>query len=251
MKSRFLKLKSGARIQVIEAGKGKDLLFLHSAGGHLPNDLLIAALATRYRVLAPLLPGYGESSGEDELRDMLDVTLHTLDVLEALKLKKPIVVGHSMGGMIAAEMAAIAHTEIEKLCLAEAIRHGDLEWEGSIVSAFHRLSRVPERDPDQPGRLHHEWTLNHESFHRNLVAGCPNQWLLRMHQLLYQQSERYRQLSAPLGGDGRDVKAEHQALVDAVLDRDVQKAQQIIADHLRKTAELLMNSPFFAGAPAP
>ena len=51
------------------------------------------------------------------LRDMLDVTLHALDVLEKLKLKKPIVVGHSMGGMIAAEMAAIAHTEIAKLCL--------------------------------------------------------------------------------------------------------------------------------------
>jgi len=118
MKSRFLKLKSsGARIQVIEVGKGKDLLFLHGAGGHLPNDPLIAALAGKYRVLAPLLPGYGESSGEDELRDMLDVTLHTLDVLEALKLRKPVVVGHSMGGMIAAEMAAIAHTEIEKLCL--------------------------------------------------------------------------------------------------------------------------------------
>ena len=149
------------------------------------------------------------------------------------------------------EQLVTARIEIEKLCLAEAIRHGDLEWEGGIVSAFHRLSRVPERDPDQPGRLHHEWTLNHEAFHRNLVAGCPNQWLLRMHQLLYQQSERYRQLSAPLGGDGRDVKAEHQALVDAVLDRDVQKAQQLIADHLRKTAELLMNSPFFAGAPAP
>ena len=48
---------------------------------------------------------------------MLDFTLHALDVMEALELKKPIVVGHSMGGMIAAEMAAIAHTEIEKLCL--------------------------------------------------------------------------------------------------------------------------------------
>jgi len=117
MKSRFLKLKSGARIQVIEAGKGRDLLFLHGAGGHLPNDPLMAALAARYRVLAPLLPGYGDSTGEDDLRDMLDVTLHTLDVMEALKLKKPVVVGHSMGGMIAAEMAAIAHTEIDKLCL--------------------------------------------------------------------------------------------------------------------------------------
>ncbi len=118
MKSRFLKLKpSGARIQVVEAGKGRDVLFLHGAGGHMPNDPLLAALASKYHVVAPLLPGYGESTGEDDLRDMLDVTLHALDVLEALKLRKPIVVGHSMGGMIAAEMAAIAHTEIEKLCL--------------------------------------------------------------------------------------------------------------------------------------
>ena len=118
MKSRFLALKKPpARIAVMEAGKGKDLLFLHGAGGHLPNDPLLAALATKFHVVAPLLPGYGRSEGEDGLRDMLDVTLHALDVLEKLKLSKPIVVGHSMGCMIAAEMAAIAHTEIERLCL--------------------------------------------------------------------------------------------------------------------------------------
>ena len=118
MKSRFLTLKpSGARIQVVEAGKGKDLLYLHGAGGHMPDDPLIAALATKYRVVAPLLPGYGQSTGEDELRDMLDIALHGLDVLDALRLKKPIVVGHSMGGMIAAEMAAIARTEVARLCL--------------------------------------------------------------------------------------------------------------------------------------
>jgi len=118
MKSFFLKLKSPpTRIEVMQAGKGPDLLFLHGAGGHMPNDPLLAELATRYRVSAPLLPGYGRSEGEDGLRDMLDVTLHALDVLEKLKLRKPIVVGHSMGGMIAAEMAAIAHTEIERLCL--------------------------------------------------------------------------------------------------------------------------------------
>jgi pimeloyl-ACP methyl ester carboxylesterase len=118
MKSHLLALKpSGLRIEVVEAGKGKDLLYLHGAGGHIPADPLIAALATKYRVTAPLLPGYGRSTGEDELRDMLDITLHALDVLDALKLKKPIVVGHSMGGMIAAEMAAVARTEVAKLCL--------------------------------------------------------------------------------------------------------------------------------------
>jgi pimeloyl-ACP methyl ester carboxylesterase len=118
MKSKFLALKHlGAKIEVAEAGKGRDLLFLHGAGGHMVDDPLLAALARKYRVVAPLLPGYGQSGGEDGLRDMLDVTLHCLDVLEKLELRKPIVVGHSMGGMIAAEMAAIAHTEIEKLCL--------------------------------------------------------------------------------------------------------------------------------------
>jgi pimeloyl-ACP methyl ester carboxylesterase len=118
MKSRLLKMKAlGAPIEVVEAGKGRDLLFLHGAGGHMPNDPLLAALSGKYHVVAPLLPGYGQSGGEEGLRDMLDVTLHTLDVMEALKLRKPIVVGHSMGGMIAAEMAAVAHTEIDKLCL--------------------------------------------------------------------------------------------------------------------------------------
>lgn len=118
MKSKLLPLKQlGAKIEVVEAGKGRDLLYLHGAGGHMVDDPLLAALAGKYRVVAPLLPGYGRSGGEDGLRDMLDVTLHALDVLEALELDKPIVVGHSMGGMIAAEMAAVAHTEIAKLCL--------------------------------------------------------------------------------------------------------------------------------------
>jgi len=57
MKSRFLTLKpSKTRIEVVETGKGRDLFYLHGASGHMPGDPLIAALATKYRVVAPLLP---------------------------------------------------------------------------------------------------------------------------------------------------------------------------------------------------
>jgi pimeloyl-ACP methyl ester carboxylesterase len=45
---------------------------------------------------------------------MLAVTLHTFDVIDALELDRPILVGHSMGGMIAAEMAAAAPREVER-----------------------------------------------------------------------------------------------------------------------------------------
>jgi pimeloyl-ACP methyl ester carboxylesterase len=105
------------RIRVFEAGEARPLVFLHSAGGITEDSPFLAALARRWHVFAPLLPGYGDSEGAEGLRDMLDVTLHTFDVVAALGLDRPILVGHSMGGMIAAEMAAVAPREVECLGL--------------------------------------------------------------------------------------------------------------------------------------
>jgi pimeloyl-ACP methyl ester carboxylesterase len=106
-----------AEIHLIEGGSGPDLLFLHGAGGITKDDPFLAALAGKYHVYAPLLPGFGDSAESREIRTMLDFTLHTHDVMMALNLEKPIVVGHSMGGMIAAEMAAVLPNDIDKLCL--------------------------------------------------------------------------------------------------------------------------------------
>jgi pimeloyl-ACP methyl ester carboxylesterase len=105
------------RIQVFEAGAGPPLVFLHGAGGLTGDSPFLAALAQRWHVFAPLLPGYGDSEGGEGLRDMLAVTLHGFDVIDALGLDRPILVGHSMGGMIAAEMAAAAPREVERLGL--------------------------------------------------------------------------------------------------------------------------------------
>lgn len=104
-------------VRYLHGGEGKPLLFLHGAGGVQAADPFLNALAQNYEVFAPLLPGYGDSEECHELRDMLDITLHYWDVANALKLKKPMIVGHSMGGMIAAEMAAIAPNDAGKLAL--------------------------------------------------------------------------------------------------------------------------------------
>ena len=104
-------------VRYLEGGSGPDLVYLHGAGGVTAEDPFLAELAKSHHVYAPLIPGYGDSEECGEIRDMLDFTLHGWDVVEALGLKDPLLVGHSMGGMIAAEMAAIAHTEITKLCL--------------------------------------------------------------------------------------------------------------------------------------
>lgn len=106
-----------ADIHLIEGGSGPDLLFLHGAGGITADNPFLAALAEKYHVYAPLLPGYGESEECENIRTMLDFTLHCHDIMLALDLDKPIVVGHSMGGMIAAEMASVMPNDVDKLCL--------------------------------------------------------------------------------------------------------------------------------------
>jgi pimeloyl-ACP methyl ester carboxylesterase len=104
-------------VRCLEGGSGPALVFLHGAGGVTAEDPLLAALARTHHVYAPLIPGYGDSEECPEIRDMLDFTLHTWDVVAALGLEDPILVGHSMGGMIAAEMAAVQPNDVTRLAL--------------------------------------------------------------------------------------------------------------------------------------
>jgi pimeloyl-ACP methyl ester carboxylesterase len=120
MKSQYLTTKRGCRVRVLEEGGGAPVVFLHGAGGLLPENPFLHALAKKYHVFAPELPGYGDSTGEDLLEDMLDFTLHAADVLAELRIDKPHLIGHSMGGMIAAEMAATAPNDLGKLVLVDA-----------------------------------------------------------------------------------------------------------------------------------
>ena len=106
-----------APVRYYVGGAGPDLVFLHGAGGITGDDPLLAELAKSHRVYAPLIPGYGDSEEAPEIRDMLDFTLHSWDVAFALGLKDPVLVGHSMGGMIAAEMAAVQPHDVSRLAL--------------------------------------------------------------------------------------------------------------------------------------
>ncbi|CAA9209515.1 MAG: Hydrolase, alpha/beta fold family [uncultured Acidimicrobiales bacterium] len=107
----------GTSCRVLAIGAGEPVLYLHGAGGLDERDPFLARLAEHRRVLAPEHPGYGESTGEDLLEDMLDFTLHGWDVADALGLDHPDLVAHSMGGMIAAEMACISPERPRKLVL--------------------------------------------------------------------------------------------------------------------------------------
>jgi pimeloyl-ACP methyl ester carboxylesterase len=106
-----------ADVRYLEGGAGEPLVYFHGAAGVTPEDPLLNALAATRHVFAPYLPGYGETEDCADLRDMLDYTLLGWDLVRAFGLSDPVLVGHSMGGMIAAEMAAVAPNDVSRLAL--------------------------------------------------------------------------------------------------------------------------------------
>lgn len=141
-------------------------------------------------------------------------------------------------------------TPIECQCLERAIALGGLDWEAPLVAAFHRLSRAPERDPANPERMSDAWSAAHAAFHAALVSACDSPWLLKLREVLYVQSERYRRLSIPLAGIARDFNREHQQILDAALARDVRLARTLLTQHLQLTTDSLLVQPLLAAPEA-
>ena len=135
----------------------------------------------------------------------------------------------------------VARTALESTMLPMAMQLGSADWEGDIVAAFHRLSRTPL--PHDPAAMADAslWELRHRSFHHALVAGCGSPWLLRLHGQLVDQSERYRKIRIlhhlESQAQVRDVNAEHQAVMDAVLRRDAAQAVALMTQHLVATSD--------------
>jgi len=106
----------GCSIALMRLGAGRPLLFLHGGGGAgwLP---FLADLAARHDVLAPEHPGFGASDTPDWLDSIQDLARFYLDLLDQLDLKNVDLVGHSLGGWIAAELAVRNTRRLSSLTL--------------------------------------------------------------------------------------------------------------------------------------
>ena len=128
--------------------------------------------------------------------------------------------------------------EIESLALAAAIERGSLDWESSLVSAFHRLSKTP---PPTSPELHADWAAVHRQFHEALIGGNGSPSLLRICHLLYDKSERYRNLAEIRTQPAeRDTVTEHRELMEAAMNRDGATAKRLLAEHFWKTTNIIL-----------
>jgi pimeloyl-ACP methyl ester carboxylesterase len=112
---------NGTRIDLIERGAGRPLLFLHAENGIEPAAAAIAELAKSARVIAPTHPGYGRSELPKGMRSVDDLSYFYLDFLDQLDLRDLTVVGVSLGAWIAAEIAVKTTARLSRLVMANAV----------------------------------------------------------------------------------------------------------------------------------
>jgi pimeloyl-ACP methyl ester carboxylesterase len=136
----------GVQTVVKVIGKGPAVLALHGAAT-LEGYEWARGLADRFRVYLPFHPGFGESGPAPHITGMQDIIVHNLHLVSALGLDKPHLVGHSMGGWMAAEMAAFAGERFNRLVLnaPAGLNHPD--------HPAADLSKIPPQE--LPGYLAH------------------------------------------------------------------------------------------------
>jgi pimeloyl-ACP methyl ester carboxylesterase len=108
----------GCKVNLRRGGNGEPLVFLHGASGAPAIMPFMEKLAARFDVLVPEHPGYGLSDEPGWLDNIHDVAYFYLDFLRALELRNVTLVGASMGGWIAMEMAVRDTSRIKSLVLA-------------------------------------------------------------------------------------------------------------------------------------
>jgi pimeloyl-ACP methyl ester carboxylesterase len=114
---RLVSIRNGQLVaEVLEAGAGEPLLYLHGEWG-LAWDEFLATLAGSRRVIAAGHPGFGNSTGTEHLHDLPDLIYYYLDFLDALELHNLPLIGHGLGGMFAAELAAVQPERFSRLVL--------------------------------------------------------------------------------------------------------------------------------------
>lgn len=153
-----------------------------------------------------------------------------------------------------------ARCVVELPLLQESIEKGGRDWENAVVAAHYRLSRCKTAVDDPSDAVVDEWDEKHEAFHAALLSAAASPWLLTFHSTIADQLRRHHRflglaptLRAAAGLQhgyeeavealGQAVAIEHHtALMEAALDRDVERAKALMTAHIGYTLHVYVHS---------
>ena len=139
---------AGSEIDLVveERGEGQPFLLLHGGAGPASMARFANLLVERHqvRVITPTYPGFAGTPRPDELRIVKDLAQVYAALLDRLGLSDVTVIGNSIGGRIAAEMALLATPQVSGIVLVDAV---------GIEVAGHPITDISKLTPDEVMRL--------------------------------------------------------------------------------------------------
>jgi DNA-binding GntR family transcriptional regulator len=144
--------------------------------------------------------------------------------------------GFEVAPMSAEDLRELAELRIllESCAMEKSFVRGDMEWEGRVVSAHHKLAAVEQR-MGASKREYTLWKRYDEEFHQALISDCASKSLIEMHRTIFDRYFRYPIISADQRG--AEPIEQHRQLLECALARDAKQARVILAAHVNNCVE--------------
>lgn len=207
-----------------------------------PRSLIEAAYQRMRRDIIDGHLSAGQKLRIEHLKSRYGVSGGTLREAMALLVADALVKSESQRGFNVSPMSLEDLEDLTRIrvlleceALRDSIAAGADDWEAGVVSAFHKLTLAEQRLRSDPPGAFEGWEFCNRQFHEALVAACRSTRLRRSREVLYQQAERYRRVSAVKGPPGDDLHEEHKSIFKAVMARDADRAGALLTTHINRS----------------
>ena len=174
----------------------------------------------------------------DGLKDAYGVGLSTLRELLSRLTSEGLIIAEGARGFDVAPVSPANFKEIANLrqllechAMEQSFARGDMEWEGRVVSAHHKLGAMEARVLQGDKTATALWKRYDWEFHQALLSACGSKVLLDTHSVVYDKYQRYLIIAVIFRGE---LSAhEHRLLLDAALKRDITSAKAVLVKHIQ------------------
>jgi GntR family transcriptional regulator, carbon starvation induced regulator len=185
-------------------------------------------------VLAELKPS--EKLKLERLREAYGVSVSTLrEILSRLSAEGLVLAevrrGFEVAPVSVADLKELAEMRLllEGHAMEASFARADVEWEGRVVSAHHKLASTERLMASGLGELE-KWKRYDSEFHQALISNCGSRVLMQTHSAIFDKYFRYQMIA--LHYRGEEPALQHQALLDCALKRDTAQARAVLTKHV-------------------
>jgi DNA-binding GntR family transcriptional regulator len=196
-----------------------------SAYKRMRSDIIFGRLAPRQKLKL------------DKLKSSYGASISTLREVLSRLASEGFVLAEGQRGFEVSDVSAENLKEIAALrqlleghALTQSFAAGDMEWEGRVVAAHHKLATIERLMQSGDHSQTETWKRYDWEFHQALISACGSQALMETHACVFDKYLRYQMIALSFRGD--IAAREHQSLLECALGRESETAQCILAEHV-------------------